>query len=866
MYTFKFTASYYFVFYILMKEGSILQKKSKIIISFVILILISISIFFVVNKNSAAEPKDKNNVNLILDGINYNDCLPKNFRKTSDLSILEYNKNINTKGLKDLNISGSQQFSAKNLPILIKEIGTSYPIIDFDLRQESHGFINGLAVSYTDSKNNANAGLTKKQVLKDEKKRLGAIKINEPVIFYNHPKDSVIATSVQDEQELCCDNSLLYYRVTVRDGGIPTDDMTDYFVDIVKNLPKKSWLHFHCKHGIGRTSTFMIMYDMMKNYKNATADEIIKRQLALANYKSSTEESFYNPERIKFLNNFYEYCKENGHSYHKSFSSWKKSKNISMTSFSRSYKNSSSYVKSSKVPKFLYVVSEDLLNKSERTMVASLQGLTSNHCSFQIYTLSSKEPDYDTWLKDLKNNHGVDYKVYNDPYELLKVYKKYIKGYVLYSRKNSMDPSINNACSYAALNEALVIDEDIEEKVKNLGIKRLSDLRNTDENWAFHNLWDKGLNHSTVIELSPDKAMALRDYAIMSKSLMFYENNKNKTALRDKIFSSMKGNSICLGWGPDEFINVSTASKCGVCLVAADFTYNLSVLSAFTIKRVNAQKLKLPTNNRGHVVTFIMSDGDNNQWNTGVNYGSNKWFGYARRNNLNLGWSMSPSLYYLSPTVFNLYDKSIKSEGSYNNFVVAPSGSGYMYPSKFKKEKLTPYIKDLNDYMGKVHEKNLTVIDDSSFKDISLWDNFTKASNINGIFYLDFKKHDNYHGEILWSNHKPIVSCRDLLWDKLESGDELINNITNRVKEGETNLNSPSAYTFVYVHVWSKTSKDVEYVVNKLKENPKIIIVAPDIFMELIKKNLAGNISPANFLYFTVENNFYYIYNLVFDT
>lgn len=46
----------------------------------------------------------------------------------------------------------------------------------------------------------------------------------------------------------------------------------------------------------------MIMYDMTKNYNDASADEIIKRQIALVNFKEKTEESFYNPQRIGFLN------------------------------------------------------------------------------------------------------------------------------------------------------------------------------------------------------------------------------------------------------------------------------------------------------------------------------------------------------------------------------------------------------------------------------------------------------------------------------------------------------------------------------------------------------------------------------------
>lgn len=46
-----------------------------------------------------------------------------------------------------------------------------------------------------------------------------------------------------------------------------------------------------------------------------------------------------------------------------------------------------------------------------------------------------------------------------------------------------------------------------------------------------------------------------------------------------------------------------------------------------------------------------MSDGDNQQWNLGTNYGSPKWYGSPYRGNFNLGWSLSPSLYYLAPTV-----------------------------------------------------------------------------------------------------------------------------------------------------------------------------------------------------------------------
>lgn len=270
----------------------------------------------------AAKEDDSNIAHLVLDPLEHTDLLPKNFRKTTDLTSIKENKALNLKGMDKLNISGSEQFSENDLPLLIKAIGTSLPITVVDLRQESHGFINGLAVSWEDSKNNANAGLTRAQVLQDEANKLKSIKLNEPVSFYNKPKIVVITQKIQDENSLVSSKNLSYNRITVRDGGLPSDNMVDYFVEFVKAQPQNSWLHFHCKEGVGRTTTFMIMYDMMKNYKEAAADDIIKRQLVLANLDEEAVKSFNNNERTNFLKRFYDYCKANGDSFNIKWSTW----------------------------------------------------------------------------------------------------------------------------------------------------------------------------------------------------------------------------------------------------------------------------------------------------------------------------------------------------------------------------------------------------------------------------------------------------------------------------------------------------------------------------------------------------------------
>jgi protein tyrosine phosphatase (PTP) superfamily phosphohydrolase (DUF442 family) len=812
------------------------KNLKKYVASFLVLVTLSAFCSCTLQEKSkflsvSNTPAENNTVSLVMDTTNYQ-AMPRNFRKTSDLSNIEKDKTLDLKGLGELNISGSQQFSGFNLPLVVKGINTKLPITVIDLRQESHGFINDIPVSWKNERNDANIGLTKAQVLADEQSKLKSIKLNVPITLANHPNQTIIPTKVQDEEQLVKDNKLEYIRIPVTDGKIPTDEMVDYFMQVMKKQPKDSWLHFHCKEGIGRTTTFMIMDDMIKNSKQVTADNIIKRQLALVGFNEQQIKSFNNNERISFLQNFYKYCNSNKDNFNTSWSEWKKTITTSNSPFSM-------YMKNTIRPTFLYIISQDNMTKSEKTLIATLQGIVNNKSHKQIYTLNSEQPDYQIWLEDLKKNYGITYKNISDPWELLYNFKDYVDGYVLYDEGNN--PSINNACSLCSLKDSIAVDTSIEYKAKLHGITKITgDCRDTDESWAYDNLWNKGLNHSIVIQLEPNKSSALRDYALMSKALIFYENNTKNTSLRDKIFSSMDGNKVCMGWGPDEFTNVSTTSKHGVSTVAADWSYNLTVLSAFETKPVKQKYIskEIPKEDNVHYVTFIMSDGDNQQWNLGTNYSSQKWYGSSYRGNFNLGWAISPSMYYLSPTVFNRYYESAASGNYSDYFIVPPSGNGYIYPSKFDKEKLPPYINQLNNYMKQTDERYLAVIDDSSFHDTELWDQFTSKENIMGLFYLDYHKHDNYKGEIAWSKGKPIVSCRDLLWSGLEDEEQLTKNINFRIEQGQTDVKKAEAYTFVYVHVWSKDLSNVKNAISMLEKNQRVRVVNPNTFMELINRNV----------------------------
>jgi hypothetical protein len=232
--------------------------------------------------------------------------LPKYFRKSTDK--ITPPKNINLSGLDKLNISGSGQFSKTGIPLMKSSIGNKFPITVIDLREESHGFIDGIPVSWKNANNDANKGLSLKEIVADENSRLNSIPLNKPVVLDGF-NDVVIPSKVQNEFDLTKAYSLSYLRIPVTDGSLPTDTMVNYFMDIVKNQPENSWLHFHDKEGIGRTTTFMIMYDIMKNCKDVSLDDIITRQVLLSKMNEKEAKSFYSGNTFEFLSKFYNNCK-----------------------------------------------------------------------------------------------------------------------------------------------------------------------------------------------------------------------------------------------------------------------------------------------------------------------------------------------------------------------------------------------------------------------------------------------------------------------------------------------------------------------------------------------------------------------------
>ncbi|MBQ6298347.1 MAG: hypothetical protein IJK81_11820 [Selenomonadaceae bacterium] len=193
-------------------------------------------------------------------------------------------------GLEELHASAGAQPSLAALATLYDKIHTLEPdakIFMVDLRQESHGFANSLPVSWYSNHNAANAGKTTAEVEKIEREQIKNLRGVETTFKPLGKSDTkmfkpitIIPRVVQTEDDASEQVGFTYVRFAAADMQFPAPEIVDDFIIFVANLPENSWLHFHCHAGHGRTTTFLVMYDIMKN-PDLSLEEICKRQYLL---------------------------------------------------------------------------------------------------------------------------------------------------------------------------------------------------------------------------------------------------------------------------------------------------------------------------------------------------------------------------------------------------------------------------------------------------------------------------------------------------------------------------------------------------------------------------------------------------------
>lgn len=214
-----------------------------------------------------------------------------------------------------LRIAGGGQPSKTTLAHLHEQLvlPDDTPLWVIDLRQESHGYLNEDAVSWHGVANAANRGKAAESVERDEQQRLAeAIGTNVQAVPMGHYDEAHIpytfaesVTSFATERHVARKSGLGYVRIAATDMRWPEPQAIDDFVNFYRSLPQEhGWLYFHCQAGQGRTTTFMVLYEILER-PDCTADEAIAHQRALGGADLSSG------ARYEGICHFAQYVREN---------------------------------------------------------------------------------------------------------------------------------------------------------------------------------------------------------------------------------------------------------------------------------------------------------------------------------------------------------------------------------------------------------------------------------------------------------------------------------------------------------------------------------------------------------------------------
>lgn len=474
----------------------------------------------------------------------------------------------------------------------------------------------------------------------------------------------------------------------------------------------------------------------------------------------------------------------------------------------------------------LYSIDGKSLADDQRIFIATLQGLAAKNSSEQIFIEEGGATT--VWKNFLKTEYGVEIKEIESFNELVRRFVKIldVKGYVLYDKRQN-PRSLTAANSLCGPLNAVAVDKYQEVAISNLGISKcLMDVTDKDDKWVLEK-YESTFYKKFAAELSPEIKHHLRDYVTLTNCFVFYDG---LTSWRTGILQNIPNGGICIGGGLDEFNMIKNATEQGVPFIGTDMASNLSLLSSVyeTKELCQPRDSEEIANDDVHNVCFMLTDGDNIAYNLWTMYDI---FSNPIRGRFPVGYTISPSLYDLAPSVLKWY---YKNKTKNDNFICGPSGIGYSYPTMFSKDKLDTFLGQCNALAGVTGLRICNVIDYGGIDNMDLWERYLKQPNIDAIFYTGYAEPSN--GSIKFtSNGKPVIEAGDLLWGGLSEEDDLI----NRINSKPANPRIQEGYTLVVVHVWSKNLSHLKTVVDGLNKNVRV--VTPENFVKLIKKNLISN-------------------------
>jgi hypothetical protein len=481
-----------------------------------------------------------------------------------------------------------------------------------------------------------------------------------------------------------------------------------------------------------------------------------------------------------------------------------------------------------RVPTDLWVVPFNSSHAAEMVLAQSLQGITGR--DGPRLWLDRPNSMSEVILAEL-DQEGVRIHRVSSVWDLPDELWASASGYVRYELGT---PSLNASISLAGLWDAVAADGSIADQVEARGLTMIDDATGLDDQQIFEQYGDL-FARGIAIDQALTKPGYLRDFAVMQRAFTFWAGADRE--FRRRVAATLGPGATIYGWGPNEFQWIADFSASGGGGVAADFCVNLSAMCRLPVEIPPrpARPPPDPAQDGERIVAFVLSDGDNIQWQTGGMPLNQKWFASPVRGQFNMNWEVSPLLASVAPRVLRyFYDSATESD----SFVAAGTPS-YRYIHLEPDPRGVVDAQQVAPYLRKGRLKIVSVINDNQG---SLEETIPllERPEVDGVIYKRYSPYEGLHGQILWHVGKPAVSYKFVLWENHAGGSiqEVASAIAAMPALPRTD---PGSYALVNVHAWSWAGiggpiEAVKETIDRLPPNTRVVLI--EDFFSLLEENV----------------------------
>lgn len=439
---------------------------------------------------------------------------------------------------------------------------------------------------------------------------------------------------------------------------------------------------------------------------------------------------------------------------------------------------------------------------------------------------------------------------------LLQQYSDTIQGMIMYDP--GLYDSINIATMLAAQRNAIAVSPEQASSIASIHtFPVLVDLRTYGwrsraqaYDWALHNL-RVNCSSRLVAGLDPQN-MNLRPFLVATRTFIYFLDSRgylpdfnddltSERHLLTEILATFPADTTHLGWFLDESSGVALTSKAAIPVLATDNFTNLEVWTA--VQSLTDATRQNPVHTVNTVedakiyVSFTISDGDNLQYCQ--HHMKNIWRD-AARGDVPIGWTIAPELRQLLPLLADYY---LDSATANDEFIAAPSGAGYMFPSHWPEEQLTAFLQKTGERMQDMSISLIEVLDTQ----------FVESSGIpilsklmpTGMIFFDEGRQQQYVQELRPFGLQGILSgagrCHST-W-KLIDGIPFYQNLglagsvkqtIRMIRRAIASNSQRPLFLNVYILAWSMNPSLLKQVVQQLGEQCEIVL--PSALMAMVSK------------------------------